>query len=1313
MNTIPYSLELWEEHFIEATSSVPAHWDESRVVFLGGDSMDYPGKAYDIRFTQDVYGELKLEFSIDGIFTNTIGGAVEKNYLIDYLFSEVKIKLKYDNKWYDFILKDITETHNQTFTLNCSCISLASSELSKIGYEIKFTLDDNTGNAVQDAHSFMDAILKDTEWEYAEAGTQEVVKDLRSDLIETVEEIAFLYEINQDIDAYDFSFNNGILQKEPHSKRKIIDGYLLIPYSALETEGDCFVFYTNTVDFLAQDGYFITKDRLILASLPKIKEVTTTEYTIEVPKKNIYTEYIQYNDYNNLNNSINQYCKKIKYNGNDGYCREITHIPDYGYKKTNDPMPCYRYIVENTILENRTLHWAFSLTEDPNISEENKQYTYYRFSTKQILHANDTLDFYIQDGKGIISVNGNWDTIWEANVIFDSQVDNKITGTKRYYYTQEIGVNGIVNYREWANLTSFESDTIYYEAAFDTKKTLDNLSDEVVFTVNQFFITTRDNSNKISAIEVLGYGKTDETFFYQEDSAGTYVYNPITGLYSEGTGSPKYKRINYTPIETYNMYRTIQAEKSNCFNLTQTVAETFEVWCRYLLEHDENGHISLDENGRRKKWVTLTSSYGKKNEVGFTYGLNAKSITRNVQTNELVTKLYVDYCENNVADDGFVSIQLADDNISKENFLFNFDYFIQKGILEAKQVALDLNNIESSESNFDILTAVSYLGGNKKAPGYLRHLGLLNKSYDTIQSMYLGTGEGSLTNQLINSKTQLEAYRVAIHTSNGSISGNREEDKKRYQELIRLVKEQEKNINYWYGEIEKINARKKELHREFNQKYARFIYEGNWQDSSYINHNAYYADALKVSSDASKPSVSYTIDVENLRIAEGDGYELFAYEVGDETWIEDEEYFGHYNDGRPYHEAVIVTEIVHQLDNQLNSQITIANHSNKFEDLFQRLSATAQSYSINQQTFNRASNLTSTGALKYLSLQSSFDQNKQLTLISNNLVTTDDKGITVRNAANPNEIVRMISGGIVLSNDGGETYATGITAQGINTSLLSAGQINTENIRVVSTGSTGVIEMNGSELRMFAVGDQGFERTTDEEADSSKIYYIYNGTQYISADTSRGFKKNANGTPIEYYEYNSSPYSELYFSPSVGIQLRHEGSTKFQLDRDGNLTATDLHLRGGDIELTDAGRTVSIGQILTQGSKINVSNEIAANATDENSIPMSAVYGSYGLELLYNYQKNFTLYTTAINDGPTIDMYGSGSEINLYGDESSGDPEVLKIQTGAITFQRRENGILHPMILNFDKVSQIHQIHASTTAPTGADGEVGDLWIQY
>ena len=1332
MNTVPYSLELWDERFVEATKTQPARWDEYRVVFLGGDSMDYPGKAYDIRFTKDVYGELKLEFSIDCVFTNTIGGESEKNYLVDYLFNEVKIKLQYDGEWYDFVLKDITETHNQTFTLNCSCISLASSELSKIGYELKFSLDDTTGSAVQDAHSFMDAILEDTEWNYVEAGTQDVVQNLKVDLTESIEEVAYLLPVKEKISLYNFTIIDGILIKD-ENKISYDSGYLFIPYSALNSNEEFFAFYTPTETFSAVDEYYISKDQLQLVTITNKTGITPTEYTIEIPKKNTYTEYILFNDYENINNSINQYCKKMEYdrqnvNGEEtekiGYYREITRTPDYQYKKTNDPEPCYRYITEAGIAagivgREKVLDWWYPLVENADLSDDTIPHTNYRFIVNQFIPANSYLDFCVKDDVGILAIDGNWDAPLTAVTISDSEVNNKITGTKRYYYTREQNVNGSFFYREWTNLSSFISDDVkdftFYEMAFDTKATIEETVDSV-YTINQFFEVTRDNSKDIIGINILGYGNTGEAFFYQEDEQGTFVYNSVTGKYSEGTGSPKYKRVYYYPIETYNMYRTIQAEKSNCFNLTQTVAETFETWCRYIIEHDENGHISIDNEGRRKKWVTLTSSYGKVNEVGFTYGLNAKSISRNVQTGELVTKLYVDYCENNVAEDGFISIQLAKDNPSREGYLFNFDYFIHKKLLDAREVKFDLYNMIGEEP-FDIIEGKSYIAGNKKAPGFLVHLGLLNQKYDSIQDTQLGTGEDSLTNQLVRYKTELEAYRVAIHTSTGSISDSRENDKKRYQELVRLVQDTEAKINEQYGEIERITARKKKLIREFNTKYARFIYEGNWSDSSYINHDSYYADALKVSSDAAKPSLSYDVLIENLRIAEGDGYELFNYEVGDETWVEDEEYFGYYADGRPYHEAVIVTEIVYQLDNQLNTQITIANHSNRFEDLFQRLSATAQSYSINQQTYNRASNLTSTGALKYLSLQSSFDENKKLTLINNNLVTTDDQGITVRNAANQNEIVRMISGGIVLSDDGGQTYTTGITAKGINTSLLSAGQINTENIRVVSTGSTGVIEIGGSELRMFSVDGTNVDNfkavPLDWAADNKKVYYIKEGNEFISADTSRGFKKDINGNPIQYYEYMVSPNSELYFSPTVGIQFRHGGAVKFELNREGDLTATDLHLRGGDIDLTDEGRTINIGEILTEGSKILIHN--SAQNIEEDDARLSAKYGSYGLELWHNDMKELTMYSSAINDGATIDLYGPGSEFSVssgsYENASSGSQ--IKISSYQISFIGETNGEPDEAYLNYDIVKKIPVVYASTSAPENTTGKNGDIWIQY
>jgi hypothetical protein len=49
--------------------------------------------------------------------------------------------------------------------------------------------------------------------------------------------------------------------------------------------------------------------------------------------------------------------------------------------------------------------------------------------------------------------------------------------------------------------------------AFDTKSTIEETVDSV-YTINQFFEVTRDNSKDIIGINILGYGNTEEAFFY-------------------------------------------------------------------------------------------------------------------------------------------------------------------------------------------------------------------------------------------------------------------------------------------------------------------------------------------------------------------------------------------------------------------------------------------------------------------------------------------------------------------------------------------------------------------------------------------------------------------------------------------------------------------------------------------------------------------------------------------------------------------------------------------------------------------------------
>jgi hypothetical protein len=67
-------------------------------------------------------------------------------------------------------------------------------------------------------------------------------------------------------------------------------------------------------------------------------------------------------------------------------------------------------------------------------------------------------------------------------------------------------------------------------------------------------------------------------------------------------------------------------------------------------------------------------------------------------------------------------------------------------------------------------------------------------------------------------------------------------------------------------------------------------------------------------------------------------------------------------------------------------------------------------------------------------------------------VVWDDSGITTTSLANPSEVVRIISGGIFISSDGGSKWTTGITGNGINANILTAGKINTEVITITNRG---------------------------------------------------------------------------------------------------------------------------------------------------------------------------------------------------------------------------------------------------------------------
>lgn len=149
----------------------------------------------------------------------------------------------------------------------------------------------------------------------------------------------------------------------------------------------------------------------------------------------------------------------------------------------------------------------------------------------------------------------------------------------------------------------------------------------------------------------------------------------------------------YTPIrkEGYTAVRHLEVKESNYFNNISSLAELFEVWVKFKVRHKKNGTLLLDDTGMPIKEVVFSrfAPGSKENYAGFRYGVNLKNIKRNITSQNIATKLIVKDNNNEFATDGMCSIRRAKDNPTGENIIFNFDYFVNQGLVDYTQLLRD------------------------------------------------------------------------------------------------------------------------------------------------------------------------------------------------------------------------------------------------------------------------------------------------------------------------------------------------------------------------------------------------------------------------------------------------------------------------------------------------------------------------------------------------------------------------------------------------------------------------------------------------
>jgi hypothetical protein len=98
-----YELSVWNEELVDGIKK------ESRGVTIGAHDMTHLGRATSIKLVRSIKGTNTLTFQMPTKYFDSEKGEYVKNELIEDLYNERKLKLKYKGNWYEFYIKKITE----------------------------------------------------------------------------------------------------------------------------------------------------------------------------------------------------------------------------------------------------------------------------------------------------------------------------------------------------------------------------------------------------------------------------------------------------------------------------------------------------------------------------------------------------------------------------------------------------------------------------------------------------------------------------------------------------------------------------------------------------------------------------------------------------------------------------------------------------------------------------------------------------------------------------------------------------------------------------------------------------------------------------------------------------------------------------------------------------------------------------------------------------------------------------------------------------------------------------------------------------
>lgn len=917
-----------------------------------------------------------------------------------------------NDKWYDLVVKDISEDSDSN-TVTYTCEDLFINELGKSGFELNFS--DEANNNQGTIYELATAVLDGTDWQLDEENTDHLLQTQEEALYEVkitnTNSLTGIYAkgfLNITKDEYETIPINKLCylpySMVPHSDDELADmtAVQFIYAPEYTTEYSSMLITNEDSNWLITGGQWIKsggdyrfqvrQDGTPKSSWKTIFSINKEAYVSDRYRGNVYCRK-QLSTYDaNLERYVNVY--KVKGSTPTADDKRIFGYVDYDYDASD--------LVNNLLANNKdfknTNGWIgknlkIGLFPELKLNTDLTKYEGHSYLSAAISAGQDLVNNTLSSAAQYLSSG-----------LFEGMEVKFQIGLKDEFKDGTLSV-AVVNKKDNSSIclgslepnkedpsnptpiftplkkSTDSNGTVWYSGTLTCLKALaknfledaelviksTNPKDaiiEIIETRLYELIHGKDKDGNDIILDLYDINSTDVAkkfyYYYYEDTSnpdGTapYIYKaqvpcplyePVYGGWAKSAGATEREYSQFEKV------RTIYGQQSNRFNLLQELAETFKCWARFKIYHNADGSIERDEKGKPKKTVYFSEKIGQQLSYGFTYGIDLNTIRRTQSSSELVTKTIVLANYNDNAPNGTCSIVDSEENYPRENFVLNFDYYVNHGLLDGEALNRDLYYSGAGNNYIGYYTKlhkynIEYLSAADRAI-LLRNQevrllqqsvvydGLLAcavKERDELIDELAALGGDTLdptktdpkasnsdksseiiTAKWISIKKALEQIKQYVSKSNqtGDETTSVLAPSDQNVNLIKTIKDLDGDIASYKVICAKLDAALaalqltieantanrdrllkliKELHQKFYNKYSTYIQEGSWTSEDYIDPNIYYYDALSVAYTSSRPQVQYDIAV--TRVSELPEFKFRRFHVGDTTYIQDTDFFGY------------------------------------------------------------------------------------------------------------------------------------------------------------------------------------------------------------------------------------------------------------------------------------------------------------------------------------------------------------------------------------------------------------------------------------